>query len=143
MVEDGAVLVISGREGRRLIVAIAGRGSLLVPPAEGEQFTAVGTARLTAVVREAHEALLLEPAAARAITDGLIDAVSDREETLANFARYPYSERVRAKLLQLARRHGRVSAAGVAIDLPLTHELIADMVGSTRETVTWAIRNLT
>jgi CRP/FNR family transcriptional regulator len=39
----------------------------------------------------------------------------------------------------LARVYGQVSAGGVSLDLPLTHELLADMVGSTRETVTRAL----
>ena len=38
--------------------------------------------------------------------------------------------------------HGKVTAAGVVLPLPLTHELIADMTASARETVTWALREL-
>jgi CRP-like cAMP-binding protein len=47
-------------------------------------------------------------------------------------------ERVRQKLLQFARAHGRVASDGVHLDLPLTHELIAQTTGSARETVTAA-----
>jgi CRP-like cAMP-binding protein len=35
-----------------------------------------------------------------------------------------------------------VNAEGVSLHLPLTHELLADMVGSTRETVTRALAQL-
>jgi CRP-like cAMP-binding protein len=52
-------------------------------------------------------------------------------------------KRVREKLLQLARTHGRVASDGVHLDLPLTHELIAQTTGSARETVTAAIAELT
>ncbi|HSP74458.1 MAG TPA: helix-turn-helix domain-containing protein, partial [Gaiellaceae bacterium] len=45
-------------------------------------------------------------------------------------------------LLQLARDHGRVAARGIRLDLPLTHELLADMIGSSRETVTMALAEL-
>jgi hypothetical protein len=49
---------------------------------------------------------------------------------------------VREKLLQLARSHGRVRDDGVRIALPLTHELLSRTVGSSRETVTLAMREL-
>ena len=144
VVERGTALMAGGSPGsRRLVVAVAGPGALLVPPCEAEHVTALVPTRLTAVSPDANEALLALPGAAAAIASGLIDAVSDREESLAGFARFPYVERVRAKLLQLARRHGRVDPLGVVIDVPLTHELLAEMVGSTRETVTLALRELT
>lgn len=144
VVERGTALMAGGSpDSRRLVVAVAGPGALLVPPCEAEHVTALVPTRLTAVSPDAHEALLALPSAASAIASGLIDAVSDREESLANFARFPYVERLRAKLLQLARRHGTVGRAGVVIDLPLTHDLLAEMVGSTRETATLALRSLT
>jgi CRP/FNR family transcriptional regulator, cyclic AMP receptor protein len=41
-----------------------------------------------------------------------------------------------------AQRWGRVRPDGVRLDLPLTHELVGEMVGSARETVTWAFAQL-
>jgi CRP-like cAMP-binding protein len=82
------------------------------------------------------------PGAAAALGDALLDAVGDRERSVVNLARFPHSERVRGKLLQLARAYGRVVEGGVLIDLPLTHDLIAESTGSTRETVTLAVREL-
>jgi CRP-like cAMP-binding protein len=49
---------------------------------------------------------------------------------------------VRRQLLELAREHGRVCRDGIRIDLPLTHDLISDMVGCARETVTRAFDEL-
>jgi len=46
------------------------------------------------------------------------------------------------KLIQLACSYGKVGTDGLLLDLPLTHELLADMVGSTRETVTRALAQL-
>ena len=66
----------------------------------------------------------------------------DRQESLRHFANVRHVERVREKLLQLARVHGRVGPGGVRLDLPLTHELLAEMVGSRRETVTFALADL-
>src|SRR2546421_3852755 len=49
---------------------------------------------------------------------------------------------VRRRLAQLARTHGAVASGGVRVDLPLTHELLGQAVGSARETVTSALRTL-
>jgi CRP/FNR family cyclic AMP-dependent transcriptional regulator len=116
---------------------------VLVPPGRDEDATALVDTRLTVVCREEHEELLRLPSVARAMTTRLIDALSDREDSLANFARFPHVERVRAKLLQLAYLHGKVVRTGVVIVIPLTHDLLAEMIGSARETVTRALGQLT
>jgi CRP-like cAMP-binding protein len=54
----------------------------------------------------------------------------------------PIVERVRETLLRLACEFGKVDGRGVRIDLPLTHELLAEMVCSARETVTRAVDEL-
>jgi CRP-like cAMP-binding protein len=58
------------------------------------------------------------------------------EEAIETFGSTLHIERVRGKLLQLARNYGRVALDGMRIDFPLSHTLLADMVGSSRETVT-------
>lgn len=55
------------------------------------------------------------------------------------FGCVPPVERVRERLAQLARAHGRVAPDAIVIDVPLTHELLASMVGLARETVTVAL----
>lgn len=50
--------------------------------------------------------------------------------------------RVLLLLWHLADRWGRVRSDGIRVDLPLTHELIAHMVGAHRTTVTAAVRRL-
>jgi CRP/FNR family transcriptional regulator len=49
---------------------------------------------------------------------------------------------VRRKLLQLGRAYGRVSREGVRIDFPVSHVVLAEMIGSSRETVTRALDEL-
>jgi CRP/FNR family transcriptional regulator, cyclic AMP receptor protein len=145
VVEEGIALLVAegGDATRRIVLALAAPGSVILPPTAGARLTALTDARVTAVSHAAYDALLREPAAAAALLAGLAEAVCDREESLSTFAGFPHVERVRAKLLQLARTHGKVTGDGVLIDLPLTHDVLADMVGSARETVTWALRQLT
>ena len=51
-------------------------------------------------------------------------------------------ERVEALFADLAERFGRVTAKGILIDLPLTHEMIGGLVASRRPTVTLALSQL-
>lgn len=143
VVEDGTAFVAAERNGRRrALVAVVGAGGLLTPPTVGEELGAVVTASFTAITPAALAALSSDPEASALVVDALLETVRDREETAACLARSPANERVRAKLLQLARSHGKVTEQGIVIDLPLKHELLAEMVGSTRETVTWALQEL-
>src|SRR5262245_46160978 len=52
------------------------------------------------------------------------------------------SNGVRRKLLHLAESYGRVVGDGIRIDFPVSHTLLADMIGSSRETVTRALYEL-
>jgi len=68
--------------------------------------------------------------------------LGQKQEAIWTFGSTRHIERVRGKLLQLARNYGRVALDGVRIDLPLSHTLLADMVGSSRETVTRSLDEL-
>ena len=144
VVEDGKVLVVGVRAAttRRMVVAVADAGSVLLPPAPAERLEAVTDARLRVVSGDSQAALLRRPEAAAAIVAALGEQLRERHESLAQFSSVRHVDRVRDKLLQLARTHGRVVPGGVRLDLPLTHELMGEMVGSARETVTWAFAEL-
>ncbi len=142
VVERGIVTVVAGESRRAVVVALAAAGQILAPPGRGELLAALEPAVVSMVSTERYETLLTRPDGARALVTALREALADRQESLAVFGHVSHVDRVRAKLLQLARRHGRVTPAGVAIDLPLTHDLLGRMVGSARETVTVAVRDL-
>ena len=140
---SAAITTSPGRGRRRMTLAIAGPGDVLVPPRESQQVAALSDAVLTLLPPLAVQALARRPSAALALVERLAEAVLDRQESIAQFAAVEHVNRVREKLVQLARTHGRVASDGVHLDLPLTHELIAQTTGSARETVTWAIGELT
>ena len=100
----------------------------MLPPTDGDEEVVALTDALLVTAQPSGEQLL--------------EALRDRERSLAILALPRHADRVRAKLLQLARGHGRVTSSGITIALPLTHELIADMTASARETVTWSLREL-
>ena len=144
VVEQGIAAVAAGRDGasRQMVVAIAEPGDLLAPLRQPEQLVALTDATLTFVGASAYTALLSVPEIAASLLERLVEAVSDRQQTIANFAAVNHCERLRAKLLQLARKHGRLSPSGIHLDLPLTHAFLAQTTGSSRETVTNALAAL-
>lgn len=143
VVEKGLVVAASGaREQRRIVLGFCSRGALLPPPRGDERLAALTHSVLISVSPDAERRLLRLPTAAEAIVDSLLEALRERHENLAQFGNVMHAERLRAKLLQLARTHGSAVADGVRIDVPLTHELLGQAVGSARETVTCALTTL-
>ena len=104
--------------------------------------SALVEARLTALSPLATAGLMALPGAARTLVEQLTASLGEKQENLSNFASARHIVRVRRKLLQLARNYGRVARDGVRIDFPVSHSLLAEMVGSSRETVTRAIDEL-
>jgi CRP/FNR family transcriptional regulator len=82
------------------------------------------------------------PSTATALFKGLGNALRLRQDAASHFGSVRHVDRVRQKLLQLARQFGRVSPEGIRIEFPLTHDLLAEMVASARETVTRALDEL-
>jgi CRP-like cAMP-binding protein len=143
LIEDGIAVVSAPSAARRpMVVAFAAPGSVLLAPTPHESLEALADLHVTLVAAGAKLQLLGIPAAAAVILDGVTAGLRDCQESLSHFASLRHADRVRHKLVQLARVHGKVGARNVSLDLPLTHELLADMVGSTRETVTRTLSQL-
>jgi CRP-like cAMP-binding protein len=143
-IEDGIVFVSASNESstRRIVVGTAGPGSILLAPATHETLVALADSHVTLISASVQRRLLEISAAATALIEGVGTGLRDCRESLAQFGSARHADRVREKLMQLARTHGKVGTKGLLLDIPLTHELLADMVGSTRETVTRALTQL-
>ena len=144
VVEEGFVVVRATFPAavRSVVTVEAGPGAVLLPPTADEVLVALGSSRVTVVSADARDQLLASPALARRIVEQLALGLAQRQEALANFAPTRHAERVRRKLLQLARGYGHVVRDGIRIDVPLSHGLLAEMIGSSRETVTRALDEL-
>lgn len=143
-VDAGIALVVAQPErvSREMVVAIARPGDVLGPPGVDERLAALSDVTLVAVPPAAYRQLLAEPEVAAVLMERALEALGERQQSLAHFAAVDHCERVRRKLLQLAAAYGRVGKDGVHLDLPLTHELLAQSTGSARETVTMALATL-
>lgn len=67
-------------------------------------------------------------------------AVARRQHLIAQLRRLDRS--VELLLWLLADRYGKVSSAGVRVDLPLTHRMLAELLGAQRPSVTVALQRL-
>lgn len=144
VVERGVILLTADRAGsvRPIVIAVMGSGAVFAPPRRNEQLVGLTDALVRIVPPREYGLLLALPQVADVLVERLLEALRERQENLANATGGVHSDRLREKLFQLARSHGKVSPDGVEIELPLTHELLAQMVGSARETVTCSLARL-
>jgi CRP/FNR family cyclic AMP-dependent transcriptional regulator len=138
IVERGFVIlrVAPPPTNRSIITCEAGPGRVVLPPASDGVLFALVDSTLTVISPEALDALMARPGVAKMLLEQLALTLGQKQEAIGNFGSTRHVERVRRKLLQLARNYGRVALDGVRIEFPLSHTLLAEMVGSSRETVT-------
>jgi CRP-like cAMP-binding protein len=144
LLEDGFVVVRATFSGvsRAVITCEAGPGKLLLPPAAEEQLVALTASRVAVIPAASRDRLVEIPSAADRIIEVLSVTLAQKQEAISNFAAPQHVARVRRKLLQLARSYGHVVRDGIRIDFPVSHAVLAEMVGSSRETVTRALDEL-
>jgi CRP-like cAMP-binding protein len=143
IVEQGLAALAAHAEGtRRTILSFCRERAVLAPPVGNQELAAVTDCTVALVPTAVYVRMLRFPTAARAVVEALRAQLRERDESLAQFGTVSHAERLRAKLLQLARSHGAVTDGGVRIELPLTHGLLAQAIGSARETVTTALQRL-
>jgi len=144
VVESGLALIRAEQPGtfREVVVCHAGPEAVVLPPRDLEVLAALVPTRIVLLSTERRDELLELPGAAAALFDALGETIRQKHRTIEALAHHHHLDRVRAKLLQLAAAHGVVGRDGIRLDLPLTHELLGEMTGSARETVTRAIDEL-
>jgi CRP/FNR family transcriptional regulator, cyclic AMP receptor protein len=142
VVEEGVVVVRAMLGERTMMLAICGPDDVVPAPSENEVIEAAEVATLRLIDDVELAALVADPETAHGLVAALAGALRERQESLAQFAAATHAERLAAKLIQLARKHGRVTPQGIRIDVPLTHQLLAESIGAARETVTVALREL-
>lgn len=103
----------------------------------------VAEAKLLAIPREEIASLLeSSPAFAAQILSLVADLACSLRARLADFVEKPVSQRLAETLDQLARHHGVPTDNGIRIDMAVTNQKLAEMVGSTPETISTLLRQL-
>ena len=78
----------------------------------------------------------VEPVVARSLVRSSGARLRSAETRLAGLAFQPVPARLAGVVIDLADHFGKVTREGVRIDVALTHGALAEMVGTTRETLT-------
>lgn len=114
------------RGGRRTVSAIACERSTLV-----------------AVPRDAfREFLSLRPKAALLCLQVLSSRLRGLSNVIVNLVADEVDTRIAKLILRLGARYGRRDGGVIHLDIPLTHQEIAEMVGTTRQTVSTVLSRL-
>lgn len=142
-IEKGRVRVTKlSPEGKTVILALLGPGELIGEAAWefGEHDSYAETleeSRVYQISREAFQNYIREnPDFGLRLIEILGGRLKQAQARIEDLVFRQVPSRVARLLLTLAESHGRVTTSGIRVEFPLTHQEIADMVGSSRVTVT-------
>jgi len=138
-IESGKVkLVMVSSEGRECMLAIHGAGDLFgelcLSGLKGRLETA--SAMEDTVLKQVPCGRFLERLAKDSLLEGFIKylavRVADQQEVIANLVTVDSEQRLGQTLLQIARKLGKKDPRSIRIDVRISHEELASMVGTTR-----------
>jgi CRP-like cAMP-binding protein len=144
IVERGSVRIyVPSTQGNDLILAVLGTGDFFgdISLLDGRprSASAAATAETTLLTLERADFIALitsRPAAAMAVLEAVSRRLRETDEMASDLAFLDVAGRLAKKLLELAGSHGVARpAGGTLIDLPITQEELANMIGVTRESV--------
>lgn len=143
IVKDGKVRILSRTDkGTETIVHILRQGALfgeLLFSEEKRAFTAVaGTDAVVTVLSKRNLVELLDtvPTISKNVIRLLSKRLAKVERESGEFGHTWSYNRLSKVLLRLCEEHGKETPNGIVIPLRLTHEDLANLIGTTRETVT-------
>ena len=133
-------------DGREVVLAVLGPGdvfgelALFDDAPRSADATALEDAELLSVDRSGlNEAIAAHPQIATSLLRVLGRRLRQANEAFQDIAFFDVPGRVARRLADLADAHGVEAEEGVMIDMPLSLECLAQMVGATRESVNKAL----
>jgi CRP/FNR family transcriptional regulator, cyclic AMP receptor protein len=150
IVADGVVLKQTRYAGRTSL-ELLGPGDVLAPPLTPSRqlesratssYQARGQASLAVIEDRFRTAARRWPQLSDVLHDRLARQTHRASMHLAILHLARSEDRVLALFCDLAERFGHVTSDGIAIDVDLTHELIGQLIGSRRPTVSRALEDL-
>jgi len=150
LVVEGVVLKVTRFAGRSAL-ELLGPGDFVAPPlTAARQVESPAVSRYTAHGVTSIAVLEVRFRRAARRWPGLFDCLQEHLGRQAHRASRHLAilhlprveDRIVALFADLAERFGRMTPDGIVLDLPLTHQVIGDLVGSRRPTVTLALQTL-
>ena len=150
LIETGRVrLYRSAHDGRQLTMAMLDEGEAfgLVPRNGDDRHDCYAEAMSDCILRIVPAADLARTAAehplvAMNLMRSLSQRVRNVEDRLEALAFRGVAARLAGQLLELMDRYGRVTPSGIRIDERFTHMQLAEMIGTSRETLTKVLNEL-
>jgi len=150
LVESGRVrLFRSASDGRQVTLAMLDAGasfgqlSVLDTPLLDAYAEAMTDCVLRVLrVADLERAVADHPRMALNLMRSLADRLREAEDQIEALAFRPVPSRLAGKLLDLMDRYGRVTPNGIRIDERFTHMQLAEMIGTSRETLTKVLNEL-
>ena len=147
VVDEGSVKISTiASDGREVILAVIGPGelfgelSLFDRGLRSADATALEDARLLALSLETFRPYLMShPAVAIELLSVLASRIRNTDQALQDALYSDVPGRLAKKLLELAERYGKEADGKLVIDLAVTQDELARMVGSSRESVNKAL----
>jgi len=148
---EGLYILVSGRlrisrsseDGRVKVLAILSPGdiigemSLLDDESASATVETMEDSRLMLIRKEDFQAMLLRyPLVTIEIARILGRRLRSADKEIEELAFYSVKNRLIEALIDLANRHSERTSSGIRVSLRITHQDLADMVGSSRETIT-------
>jgi 5-methyltetrahydrofolate--homocysteine methyltransferase len=93
-------------------------------------------------LRDFHQLLASEPTFSAAIMKEQARAVRSLSGKVRDLSLLDVQERLKHGLLKLAEEHGLVTEEGVRIDVPITHNDLAELIAANRTTITLYLKEL-
>ncbi|MBM7569045.1 Crp/Fnr family transcriptional regulator [Paenibacillus sacheonensis] len=149
-IKEGKVrLYKTTSEGKQFTVVILGKGNVFGEidtfsfGTKGFYIETMDETLLCSVSKQDFENFLAErPLLAMKMLAELSKILKDKDEMLEKLALGDVRERIVHLLLKLSERFGIEEEGKVRIDLPMTHQDVANMVGATREAVSIILKSL-
>jgi len=143
IVERGSVRIyVPSAQGNDLILAVLGPGDffgdLSLLDGRPRSASAAVSTDTTLLMLERSDFIALitrRPAAAMAVLEAVAGRLRETDEMASDLAFLDVAGRLAKRLLDLASAYGVERGSGVLIDLPVTQEELANMIGVTRESV--------
>jgi CRP/FNR family cyclic AMP-dependent transcriptional regulator len=149
-IQDGLVKAYkTDEEGHEQIVSLLQTGDMFPhtgffnqTPYPATTEALVDTHVLAIPVHAFEKLILAMPSIAIKVIDVMGAKILELQQKLQQFSGHDVHGRILSFLLQLADKHGEVKGSCVHIELPVTHQELANAIGTSRETVNRLLNQL-
>ncbi len=148
-IETGRVRISkTSPEGKSLILAILGPADVISDAAwqireHDSQAECIEDCRLYAINKEVFRKLIKEnPEFGISLLQNFANRLKQAQSRIEDLVFRQVPSRVARLILSLAETYGKVTPNGIKVEFPITHQEIADLVGSSRVTVTQILNRM-